>query len=60
LSEIVNVGRCTGREVSLCGDLAGDAKMIPNLLDCGLRKFSVAVAALASVKAAVAEYGRPG
>jgi len=59
LSEIVAHGRCTGREVSLCGDLAGDAKMIPTLLDCGLRKFSVAAAALASVKAAIAEYGRP-
>jgi phosphotransferase system enzyme I (PtsI) len=58
LSEIVNVGRLTGREVSLCGDLAGDPRNIPNLLDCGLRKFSVAAATLASVKATIADYGR--
>ncbi|HXV25029.1 MAG TPA: phosphoenolpyruvate--protein phosphotransferase [Alphaproteobacteria bacterium] len=54
--DIVEHGRRTGREVSLCGDLAGDPKMVPALLDCGLRKLSVAPAALASVKAAVSRY----
>jgi phosphotransferase system enzyme I (PtsI) len=58
LKEIAEHGRRTGREVSLCGDLAGDPAAIPALLDCGLRKLSVAPAALASVKAAVASYGR--
>ena len=58
LNDIVEHGRRTGREVSLCGDLAGDPAAIPALLDCGLRKLSVAPAALASVKAAIAGHGR--
>jgi phosphotransferase system enzyme I (PtsI) len=44
--------------VSLCGDLASDPRYVPALLDCGLRALSVAPAALASVKAAVARHGR--
>jgi phosphotransferase system enzyme I (PtsI) len=39
--------------VSLCGDLASDARHVPELLRCGLRILSVAPASLASVKAAV-------
>jgi phosphotransferase system enzyme I (PtsI) len=58
LKDIAEHGRRTGCEVSLCGDLAGDPAAIPALLDCGLRKLSVAPAALASVKAAIASYGR--
>lgn len=58
LREVVEYGRASGREVSLCGDLAGEPKAIPALLDCGLRKLSVAPAALASVKAAIAGHGR--
>ncbi len=56
LREVVEHGRHTGREISLCGDLAGDPKMVSALLDCGLRRLSVAPAALASVKAAVSRY----
>jgi phosphotransferase system enzyme I (PtsI) len=44
-----------GREVSLCGDLASDPRHIPALLACGLRTLSVAPAALAAVKAAIAK-----
>ena len=58
LKDIAEHGRRTGREVSLCGDLAGNPAAIPALLDCGLRKLSVAPAALASVKAAIAAHGR--
>jgi len=41
--------------VSLCGDLASDPRHIPALLACGLRTLSVAPAALAAVKAAIAK-----
>ena len=58
VKDMAEHGRRTGREVSLCGDLAGDLAAIPALLDCGLRKLSVSPAALASVKAAIASYGR--
>ena len=55
---VVDRARSTGREVSLCGDLGGDPKHIPALLDQGLRTLSVAPAALASVKATIARYRR--
>lgn len=48
-------GNREGREVSLCGDLASDPRHLPALLDCGLRTLSVAPAALAAVKAAIAK-----
>jgi phosphoenolpyruvate-protein phosphotransferase (PTS system enzyme I) len=47
-------GRAVGREVSLCGDAAGDPTMVPHLLGTGLRSFSVAPAALGRTKAAIA------
>lgn len=43
-----------GRDVSLCGDLASDIRHVPALLGYGVRTLSVAPAALAAVKAAVA------
>jgi phosphotransferase system enzyme I (PtsI) len=55
--EICEKGLRAGREVSLCGDLASDPRFAPALLDCGLRTFSVAPAALAAVKAALARHG---
>jgi len=42
--------------VSLCGDMAGDPRCVPALLEIGLRSLSVAPAALAGVKAAIASY----
>ncbi len=53
LREMAQHGRSARREVSLCGDLASDARYVPQLLRCGLRALSVAPASLASVKAAV-------
>jgi phosphotransferase system enzyme I (PtsI) len=55
---VVDRGRSTGREVSLCGDLGGDPEHIPALLDQGLRTLSVSPSALASVKAVIARYQR--
>jgi phosphotransferase system enzyme I (PtsI) len=49
-----------GREVSLCGDLAGDPEQIPALLDQGLRVLSVAPGALGPVKAAIGRYSGSG
>ena len=42
--------------VSLCGDMASDVRCIPALLDVGLRSLSVAPAAVARVKSAVARH----
>lgn len=46
-----------GVEVSLCGDMASDPHAIPDLLDCGLRRLSVAPAQVGRVKLAVRRYG---
>jgi phosphotransferase system enzyme I (PtsI) len=54
---VVEHGRRTGREVSLCGDMGGDVRYLPKLLDCGLRTVSVAPAALANAKATIAAHG---
>ena len=50
----IDHGRRTGKQVSLCGDMASQSDYIDILLDMGLRNFSVSPAALAQVKAAIA------
>ena len=47
-------GAAAGLPVSLCGDAGSDLAVLPKLLACGLRRVSVAPAALARVKAAIA------
>lgn len=47
-------GEAAGLPVSLCGDAGSDLAVLPKLLACGLRRVSVAPAALARVKAAIA------
>ncbi|QOZ31261.1 phosphoenolpyruvate--protein phosphotransferase [Bradyrhizobium sp. CCBAU 53421] len=43
-------GRRAGVGVSLCGDMAGDPRCLPALLNCGLRELSVNPSALAQIK----------
>ena len=50
IKRIVDYGRRAGREVSLCGDMAGDPRCLPALLSCGLRELSVNPSALALIK----------
>jgi phosphoenolpyruvate-protein phosphotransferase (PTS system enzyme I) len=47
-------GRKLGIDVSLCGDMASDIRLLPQLLEIGLRSFSVAPATLGRVKTALA------
>ena len=56
IREVCAHGLRTGREVSLCGDLASDARCVPALLECGLRVLSVTPRAIAAVKKAVARH----
>ncbi|MDB5362473.1 MAG: phosphoenolpyruvate-protein phosphotransferase [Rhodospirillales bacterium] len=53
IGEVARHGAAAGREVSLCGDMAGDPAYLPALLAAGLTALSVAPVALAGVKAAV-------
>jgi len=54
----VEVGKGMGREVSLCGEMAADPALVPQLLAAGLRRLSVAPAAIGGTKAAVAAWRR--
>jgi len=56
MREVVQYANAHGIPVSLCGDMAGDPRCVPALLGIGLRSLSVAPAALAGVKAAIARY----
>jgi phosphotransferase system enzyme I (PtsI) len=56
IGHVVAHARHSGREASLCGDLAGDPEQVASLLDQGLRVFSVAPGALGPVRAAIACY----
>ncbi len=56
IRRVAAVGRAKGVEVSLCGDMASDPALVPHLLDCGLRSFSVAPALIGRVKLAVHRY----
>jgi phosphotransferase system enzyme I (PtsI) len=53
-------GRRAGVAVSLCGDMAGDARCVPALLDCGLRELSVNPGALAQIKQAIERLSSEG
>ncbi len=57
MRKVVEYADMHGIPVSLCGDMAGDPQCVPFLLKIGLRCLSVAPAALAGVKAAIARYG---
>lgn len=54
IAEVAAAGARQGIEVSLCGDMAGDHAFVPTLLRTGLRSLSVAPAAVARTKAAIA------
>src|SRR5580704_5775782 len=59
IGRVVGFADRSGREASLCGDLAGEPAQVAALLDRGLRIFSVAPGALGPVKAAIARYRGP-
>ncbi len=41
IHRIVTAGLTHGKDVSICGDLSADSRMLPFLLGIGLRKFSI-------------------
>lgn len=41
IHRIVSAARSKGKDISICGDLAKDPRMLPFLLGVGLRKFSI-------------------
>jgi phosphoenolpyruvate-protein phosphotransferase (PTS system enzyme I) len=59
IKHVVDHADCSGRETSLCGDLAGDPAHVTALLDQGLRILSVTPGALGPVRAAIISYSGP-
>jgi phosphoenolpyruvate-protein phosphotransferase (PTS system enzyme I) len=57
IGRVVAHGKRTGASVSLCGDMAGDPRCVPALIDCGLEELSVAPPALGRLKAVIARHG---
>jgi phosphotransferase system enzyme I (PtsI) len=53
IRSIAEVAEQTGRELTLCGEMAGDARYTALLLGLGLRSFSVAPGELLAVKRAI-------
>jgi phosphotransferase system enzyme I (PtsI) len=54
IAQVAAHGAAIGKKVSLCGDAGGEPKLIRDLLIAGLRALSVAPAALARTKEAIA------
>lgn len=54
IERVAAFGRQSGREVSLCGDAGGDPRLIPLLLQAGIRNLSMAPTMLARAKATIA------
>jgi phosphotransferase system enzyme I (PtsI) len=55
IAHVARYGAEHGIEVSLCGDMASDPRLIPALIAADLRRLSVSPAAIGRVKAALAE-----
>jgi phosphoenolpyruvate-protein phosphotransferase (PTS system enzyme I) len=50
MGSLVDYGQENAVPISICGDMASDASKLQALIDCGLRRFSVAPARLAQIK----------
>jgi phosphotransferase system enzyme I (PtsI) len=57
IAEVARHGRAVGREVCVCGDIAGDPAHIPALLAAGVTTLSMAPNCVAAVKAAIGRAG---
>jgi phosphotransferase system enzyme I (PtsI) len=58
IARVAAHGRASGREVSVCGDMASNPRLVPHLLEAGITSLSVAPAALGPVKHAVSAHAR--
>jgi phosphoenolpyruvate-protein phosphotransferase (PTS system enzyme I) len=55
IKHVVEHGQANARPVSLCGDMASDPALLKRLLATGLKRLSVAPAALGRIKLAISE-----
>jgi phosphotransferase system enzyme I (PtsI) len=52
IKNVVDAGRANGKNVSICGEMAGDPITFPLLFGLGLQEFSVAPMAILEIKEA--------
>ncbi len=57
IQESVNAARKLNKEISICGDIAGDPDIVPELLRLGLRSFSVSPIHARRVRELASEWG---
>jgi phosphotransferase system enzyme I (PtsI) len=57
IEQVARHGAASGKPVSLCGDMASDPALLPLLLRAGIKRLSVAPAALGRVKLAIGGIG---
>ena len=60
ISLICEHGKNTGQKISLCGDAAGDERLIPLMLQTGIRTVSMAPRLIGRVKRAIAQVNLRG
>ncbi|HBN53686.1 MAG TPA: phosphoenolpyruvate--protein phosphotransferase, partial [Stenotrophomonas sp.] len=53
LAQVIETARAHGTPLSVCGEIAGDARMTPLLLALGLAEFSLHPATLLEVRRAI-------
>jgi phosphoenolpyruvate-protein phosphotransferase (PTS system enzyme I) len=58
IERVAKYGLSQGIEVSVCGEMVSQAKVIPALLDIGIKTLSVLASSLAFVKVELAKYGQ--
>jgi phosphoenolpyruvate-protein kinase (PTS system EI component) len=55
VKNVADAGRAAGIGVSVCGDAAGDSRVLPLLIGAGVREVSVAAARVATGRSAISE-----
>jgi phosphotransferase system enzyme I (PtsP) len=55
IDRVAQAGIRHGKDVSVCGEIAGDPRLIPFLIGCGLRKFSLDARRLHRVRECIAQ-----
>lgn len=56
IEQVIKTADASAKAISLCGDMGGDPRYLPLLLQRGLRTVSIPPSAIASSKATVAQH----
>jgi phosphotransferase system enzyme I (PtsI) len=59
LRNLARTAAVAGKELSVCGEMAGDPKHMPMLIEAGIRSVSVSARRISSVRASVASMSTP-